>query len=98
MMWHSVATERMGPAAHTAGRLLLRVQPAESNTHVESDARPGYYWVDGYWSQDSGRHTWIAGYWHRQPFSVAPHSDDQFNDRDNGRDSARSFDQERDRG
>ena len=55
---------------------------------------PDYYWVDGYWSQDHGRNTWIAGYWTRQQFNVAPHFDNRFNDRDNGRGSTRAFDQE----
>ena len=26
---------------------------------------PGYVWVDGYWSQFSGRNRWVAGYWTR---------------------------------
>ena len=55
---------------------------------------PDYYWVDGYWSQDHGRNTWIAGYWTREQFNVAPHFDNRFNDRDNGRGSTRAFDQE----
>ena len=39
-MWYPVATERMGPAARTAGPLLLQVKPTESGQiHNETRRR-----------------------------------------------------------
>jgi hypothetical protein len=56
---------------------------------------PDYVWVDGYWSQDSGRNTWVAGYWNRRPFSseyqVAPRFDNRFNDGNHRQGITRGF-------
>ncbi len=33
--------------------------------------RPGYFWVDGYWSFFGGRYSWVGGYWMRPPHAGA---------------------------
>jgi WXXGXW repeat (2 copies) len=32
---------------------------------------PDYGWIDGYWSQNSGRSNWVPGYWTRQQYGRA---------------------------
>ena len=61
---------------------------------------PGYTWVDGYWTPQSGRNVWIAGYWRAPLVKVTPRRflpRDDHHDR-NWRGDARHDDHHDDRG
>jgi hypothetical protein len=89
----------IGFGGHGAG---FYQPPPSYASNIPPCPGPDYIWVDGYWSQDYGRHTWVDGYWNRQPFSsgylVAPRFENRFNEGDHRQGFARGFEQDHDRG
>jgi hypothetical protein len=74
--------------------------PPAYSQYVPPCPGPGYSWVDGYWTPQSGRNVWIAGFWRAPigrsyrvaPRYVAPRYYNSFRGNDRGRDYGRDHD------
>ena len=62
-----------GGSMFAAPRLSIGISVGgHAQSYVPPCPGPGYTWVDGYWSPQSGRNVWTAGFWRAPQVRVAP--------------------------
>jgi hypothetical protein len=81
-VYHRGATQYPAPSSYPAPNEVMAqdvvtevAPPAPMQEIITVAPAPGYFWINGFWYWEGGRHVWRAGYWAppRVGFTWVPH-------------------------